>query len=62
MTSWEYAERTRISSILRSIKFDLSPRPVIPVNSSSANLNLDLLGVSPPPPPPCLPPPRLLLY
>ena len=56
MTSLEYAERTRISSILRSIMLDLSPNPS-PQNSSSANQDFNLLGVVPPPHP-CDPPPR----
>ena len=51
MTSFEYAEKTRISSILRAIRLDSSTRPLDPGNSSAANSDLDLLGMvlSPPP-------------
>lgn len=59
MTSLEYAERTRISSILRSIMLDSSPGSSDPRNSSSANLDPDLMGLSPPHHP-CAPPPRPL--
>ena len=37
MTSQEYAERTRISSILRAIMLDSSPKPTISMNSTPVN-------------------------
>lgn len=47
MTSKEYAERTRISSILRSIMLDSSPGPTFPMNSSAVNQDFNILEMAP---------------
>ena len=51
MTSLEYAERTRISTILREIMLNLIPEPAFPMNPTPANLDFDLLGMAPHPSP-----------